>query len=164
MNSPIFVWYYQYCIVFTNIRVILPLLHYFHQYSCDATTIALHSPIFVWFYHYYIAFTTIFVWYYHYYIVYTNSRVILPLLHCIHQYSCDATIITLRYCDVPEYTPGFYSDPCCLIFTDVQENVFVSQFCRIYTHYVTGWPVRNVNLWNDNGFCSFDVYVLLFLI
>jgi hypothetical protein len=133
LYSPIFLWYYHYYIVFTNIRVILPLLHCIHQYSCDSTTVTLYS--------------TIFVWYYHNYIVFTNSRVILPLLHCIHQYSCDATIITLRYCDVPEYTPCFYWDPCYLIFTDVQGNVFVSQFCRIYTtlcNWMTGTKCQSL--------------------
>ena len=94
MYSPIFVWYYQYYIVFTNICVILPLLHFIHQYSCDTTTITLYSPIFVWYYHYYIAFT--------------NMCVILTLLHCVHQYSCDASIIISCYCDVPEFTPSLF--------------------------------------------------------
>ena len=90
----------------------LPLLHCFHQYSCDTTTITSHSPIWVW--------------YYHYYIVFTNIRVILSLLHCNQQYSCDATIITLCYCDVPEFIPGFYWVSCYLIFS------FTSMFCRSF--------------------------------
>ena len=69
MYSPIFTWCYHYYIVFTNIRVILPLLHCFHQYSCDTTIITLYSPISVW--------------YYHYYIVFNNIHVMLPLLHYV---------------------------------------------------------------------------------